>query len=77
MGDRVRYTVFLCILLLSINSYSEDYTVGCYGEDGTRTTNGLYGTFEEAEDTLDEIKTSDPDFDCDIQEKVEEEDEAK
>jgi hypothetical protein len=64
--------LILAFTLFSFNSEA-GYTVGCYGEDGTRAINGSTETYEQAQDMLDHIVASNPDFDCDIQEMKEQE----
>jgi hypothetical protein len=63
----------LAFTLFSFNSEAASFSVGCYGEDGTRAINGTFSSYELAQDQIDKISVSDPDFNCDIQEEVEEE----
>lgn len=64
----------LVFTLFSFNGNSSEviYSVGCYGEDGTRAINGSFSSYELAQDQIDKIAVSDPDFDCDIKEESEE-----
>jgi hypothetical protein len=64
--------IILAFTLFSFNSEASSFSVGCYGEDGARAINHYVTTYEEGQDKLDEIKISNPDFDCDIQEEEEE-----